>query len=222
MWMIFWGLENLTTRWRYKAESAVGMTKLYWLLLGPIQPMFSLYRDIQSARMLSNLATLLRANRNLQDALGELAKNSTPWMRRHLLMIIESLQLNPGEYVLAFSGGVMSKSVLARLHTKVRRDAGNDFAKVLVEIGTSGQEQARKAVGDYAKKMNAFLLVAVLGIIIFFYAGQGWIVTRIQQEMSPAAIQRRALQRRQAPPVAPVKVSSVSAVPFIFSTTNLT
>jgi hypothetical protein len=211
-WMFFWALENLTANWRYKAESATGWYKAAWLLLGPIQPIFSLYRDIQSARMLSNLSTLLRANRSLQDALNELANNATPWMRRHLLMVIETLQMNPGEYVLAFSGGIVSSSVLARLNTKVRRDAGSDFAKILVDIGTSGQEKAREAVGAYAMKLNLFTLAGVFGIILFFYGGEGWIVTRIQQEMSPGAIQRRAMEKKKAPkpPVAAPTGNSAS------------
>jgi hypothetical protein len=196
-WFVSYGLSNITSRWRYKAESTFGYAQIPWLLLGPIQPMLSIYRDIESSRMLANLATLLQSGRGLQDALGHLAQNASPWMRKHLLVVIESLQLNPGDYVLAFSHGILSRAILARLHTKVRRDAGNDFSQVLIEIGTSGQEKAREAVGAYAVRANAILLLVVFSIILFFYGGQNWIIMQIQEETSPSRIQKRALEHRK-------------------------
>lgn len=199
-WFVSYGLSNITSRWRYKAENISGYAQIPWLLAGPVQPMLSIYRDIESSRMLANLATLLQSGRGLQDALGHLAQNATPWMRKHLLVVIESLQLNPGDYVLAFSHGILSKAILARLHTKVRRDAGNDFSQVLIEIGTTGQEKARDAVAAYASKANAILLVVVFSVILFFYGGQNWIIMQIQDEMSPARVQQRSLERRQAKP----------------------
>ena len=194
---VSYGLANITSRWRYKAENSSGYGRILWLLAGPVQPMLTIYRDIESSRMLANLSTLLQSGRGLQDALGHLAQSATPWMRRHLLVVIESLQLNPGDYVLAFSHGILSSAILARLHTKVRRDAGNDFSKVLIDIGTTGQEKAREAVAAYASTANFFLLVVVFSIILFFYGGQYWIIMKIQEEMSPSQIPRRSLEHRK-------------------------
>jgi hypothetical protein len=196
-WFAVHGLANITARWRYQAESAVGAARLPWMLLGPVRPILTMYRDIQAARMLANLATLLQAGRGLQDSLAELAKHASPWMRKHLLWVLEHMQLNPGDNVPAFSQGILSATLLARLHTKVRRDAGADFARVLIDIGTLGQEQARADVQRYAQRLNVVLLVSVLGVILFFYAGQNYILLRIRDETTPQAIQKRALKRQQ-------------------------
>ncbi len=196
-WFTLYGLANITSTWRYSAESAVGMARWPWALLGPTRPMLTIYRDTQSARMLANLATLLQAGRGLQDALTELSKHASPWMRKHLLWVLEHMQLNPGDNVAAFSHGILSSSLLARLHTKVRRDAGADFARVLVDIGVQGQEQARLDVQRYAQKLNIVLLAGVLAVILFFYGGQNYIVYQIQDLTSPQSIQKRALEKKQ-------------------------
>jgi len=196
-WFTLYGLAHITSSWRYSAESAVGWARWPWALLGPVRPILTLYRDIQSARMLSNLATLLQAGRGLQDALTELSKHASPWMRKHLMWVLEHMQLNPGENVAAFSHGILSGALLARLHTKVRRDAGADFARVLVDIGTQGQEQARLDVKRYAQQLNIVLLIGVFAIILFFYGGQNYILFQIQDQMSPQNIQQRALQKKQ-------------------------
>jgi hypothetical protein len=199
-WLLAWALPNWTSVLRYQAESAVGTRRLVWLVVGLfiLQPVLAIYRDIQSARMLSNLATLLQAGRGLRDALSDLAAKSSPWMRRHLLQVIDTLQLNPGEYSLAFSQGLLSSAMLARLSTKIRRDAGGDFANVLIHIGTMGQVTARDSVSAYAKKMSRILLFSTMGLILFFYIGQTWIVMRLQDVMSPEAIQKRAAMQRSA------------------------
>jgi hypothetical protein len=194
-WMAFWGLQNLTAGWRYRCERSVGWARLGWLLTGPVAPMLTLYRDIQSARMLANLATLLLAGRGLQDAVSDLSDSASPWMRRHLSWILDHLQMMPGDYVGAFSHGVLAPSMLARLHTQVRRDVGNDFSSILVEMGTSGQQKAAEAVDTYAARMNALVLSGIFGLILFFYLGQSWITYQIQDANSPAKVQMRLLQK---------------------------
>lgn len=195
LWLTVWGFTNLTASWRFSCERSTGLARLLWLLAGPVVPMLTLYRDIQSARMLANLATLLQAGRGLQDALSDLADKASPWMRRHLGWILDHLQLMPGDYVGAFSHGVLSPPILARLHTQVRRDVGNDFAKILVDIGTSGQAKAVQAVDAYASKLNAIILSLIFGFILFFYLGQSWITYQIQDANSPAKVQMRLLQK---------------------------
>jgi len=220
-WFALYGLAHINSTWRYSAESAVGWARLPWALLGPVRPMLTLYRDIQSARMLSNLATLLQAGRGLQDAITELSKHASPWMRKHLLWVLEHMQLNPGDNVAAFSHGILSGTLLARLHTKVRRDAGADFARVLVEIGTQGQEQARLDVKRYAQQLNVVLLVGVFAIILFFYGGQNYILFQIQEQMSPQNIQQRALRKRQySQDRVPISLSPQAATRGIYFSFN--
>lgn len=196
-WFLAWGLSSITSMWRYRAESAIGWAKAAWLLLGPIQPLLSIYRDVQSSRMLANLAVYLQNGRALQEALKELSVSASPWMKKHLNWVLEHLQIAPGDYVGAFSHGVLSANMLARLHSKVRRDAGQEFSKVLVDVGTAGQEKARDDVKKAAGKANFVLLLLTLGLIMFFYLGQSWIVFQIQDLSSPQKVQMRALMKKE-------------------------
>jgi hypothetical protein len=196
-WFFGWGLSNLTSMWRYKAENARGWSKAAWLLLGPIQPLLSIYRDVQSSRMLANLAVYLQNGRGLQEALADLSGSTSPWMRKHILWVLEHLQISPGDYVGAFSHGILSAPLLARLHSKVRRDAGQEFSKVLIDVGTAGQEKAREDVKKAAGHANFVLLLLTLGIVLFFYFGQSWIVFQIQDQSSPTKVQMRALQKKE-------------------------
>lgn len=196
-WFFGWGLSNVTSMWRYQAENARGPAKAFWLLLGPIQPLLSIYRDVQSSRLLANLAVYLQNGRGLQEALTDLSANASPWMRKHLLWVLEHLQISPGDYVGAFSHGILSSTLLARLHSKVRRDAGQEFSKVLIDVGTAGQEKAREDVKKTAARANFVLLLITLGIVLFFYFGQSWIVFQIQDHSSPTKVQMRAIQKKE-------------------------
>ncbi len=197
VWFAVYGLANVTAPWRYRAENATGIGRAFWIFLGPLQPILALYRDIQGARMLANLATLLQAGRGLQDALNELSIHASPWMRKHLHWVVEHMQIHPGDHAQAFSHGLLSGGLLARLQSRVRRDADADFSRILVELGTVGQDQARGDVQRYAQQLNVLLLAGVLALILFFYSGQNYILFQIQMQMTPQAIQQRALQKKQ-------------------------
>lgn len=203
VWFVSYGLANITSMWRYHCERATGWQRIAWFLLGPINPMLVIYRDIQSARMLANLATLIKGGRGVQDSLQELGSKASPWMRKHLLWVLEHLQLMPGDYVGAFGHGILSSYALGRMHTMVRRDTGHDFAGVLIDIGTTGQLKAREAVKSYATRLNAMLLMGIFSVILFFVGGQNWIVMQVQDQLSPSSIQRRAYEKQQMPITAP-------------------
>lgn len=196
-WFMAHGLANITSQWRYRCERATGLQRFTWSLLGPLRPILVIYRDIQSARMLANLSTLIQGGRGIQDSLRELSMNASPWMRKHLLWVLEHLQLMPGDYGVAFSHGILSSYSLGRMHTMLRRDSGHNFAGVLIDIGTSGQRTAREAVKSSAARINALLLISIFGVILFFVGGQNWIVMQVQDELSPSNIQRRHYERQQ-------------------------
>jgi hypothetical protein len=206
-WFSVHGLANITHMWRYKCESATGWSRFAWFLLGPVNPMLVIYRDIQSARMLANLATLIQGGRGVQDSLRALGEKSTPWMRKHLMWVLEHLQLMPGDYVGAFGHGILSSYALGRMHTMVRRDSGHDFAGVLIDIGTTGQTKAREQVQAYATRINGVLLALIFTVILFFMAGQNWIVMQVQDQLSPSNIQKRAIEKQQKATVTPLSAT---------------
>lgn len=210
IWVFVWALPNLTAAWRFSMEKAMGYKRLAWCLAFPFQPVFVVYRDIQGTRMLGNLANMLQSGMLLQDAVLTLAQGAQPWMRRHLLMIHEHLQLAPGDFVGAFSHGVLSTFLLSRMSSQVRRDTGGQFANVLIRLGTTGMNEAREAVKNSAVRMNAILLVITFGVITFFYAGQNSIAFAIQDANSPSAVMRRQAIKNSAAPAPAVSPSPIS------------
>lgn len=203
-WALVWALPNLTQTWRYNMEKSRGYKRALWILVFPLQPLFSLYRDISGAKMLANLASLMQSGMLLKDAVTTLSEGAQPWMRRHLLMVYEHLQLAEGDNVGAFSHGVLPTFLLSRMSSMVRRQSGS-FDKVLVELGTTGMVDARESVKTSASSINAALLVIAACVIAFFYLGQGAIVMSIQDANSPTAVMKRQLTAK--PKIAPAQVS---------------
>ena len=197
-WLLIWGLPNLTANWRFVAEGATGKERLMWNLIFPFRPVLQMYRDIQGTRFLSDLSFLLKSGMLLQDAIETMMKDATPWMRKHLMMILGHLQTNPGDHIGAFSQGVLSQFIAGRLHSAVRRDSGQ-FSNVLVDIGSKGQADAQAALGASASRFSAILHISVMSVIIFFYGGQAAIIKSIEEANSPSAVTKReaARQRQQ-------------------------
>ena len=195
-WILIWALPNLTADWRYKAEGATGMDRIIWNLVFPFRPVFQMYRDIQGTRFLSDLSFLLKSGMLLQDALFVMLEDATPWMRKHLVMILGHLQATPGDHIGAFSQGVLSQFIAGRLHSAVRRDSGQ-FSNVLVDIGSKGQAEAQEALGRSATRFSSILLASTLGVIVFFYGGQATIIKSIEEANSPSAVTRREVERQR-------------------------
>lgn len=197
-WLLVWALPNLTTAWRYRAEAAYGWQRVAWTLVFPGQPALRMYRDIAGTRMLTDLAYILQSGALLNEALETMARDAQPWMQGHLVKILNHLREIPGDYVGAFSHGVLSPFLTGRIHSQVRVDAKGQFDKVLIAVGARGQADARDAIRRAATKMNFVLLAITIGTILFFYIGQGSVIKSIQDANSPAAVMKReALKRTQ-------------------------
>lgn len=197
VWLFAWALPNLTAPWRYQAEKALGWKRFFWTLGFPAQPALRMYRDIAGTRMLTDLAYILQSGALLNEALETMAQDAQPWMRRHIATILDHLRVFPGDYVGAFSHGVLSPFLTGRIHSQVRVDARGRFDEVLIEVGARGQRDAREAIRHAATKLNLVLLVATLGTIMFFYGGQGVVIKSIEEANSPAAIMKREAAKRQ-------------------------
>lgn len=210
VWIFAWALANLTSRWRYVMESSRGYKRALWVLVFPFQPIFALYRDIQGTRMLGNLANLMQSGMLLKDALRTLAEGAQPWMRKHLAMVHEHLDIAAGDYVGAFSHGVLPTFILGRMGSMVRRDTEGQFDQVLIKLGTVGMQEATASVQASAVKINAILLAVAMFVIVFFYGGQNSIAYAIQDANSPTAVMRRQLERAQNKNIAPAAPAAPS------------
>lgn len=197
-WLLVWGLANLTGDWRFKAESARGFKGFLWTLIVPIKPILTIYRDIQGTRLLADLAFMLQSGRILSDAVETLSQTAQPWMRKHLLKINDHLNQIPGNYVGAFSHGLLSPHLAGAIKSLSRVDSRSQFDQVLVEVGTVGMAEARNAVIKATIKMNMLLMVGIMTLILYFYGGQMVIVTAIQDANTPEALMKREAAARQA------------------------
>lgn len=197
LWFFVWGLPGITREWRYKAESATGWQRVGWALLFPGQPLLRLYRDVQGTRMLTNLAFILQSGELLKNALEIMAQHAQPWMRQHIARILDHLAHVDGDYVGAFGHGVLSPYLTGRIQSLVRLDAARQFDKVLVEIGTRGMVEARKAVHKTARGVSVALTAILVGLVLYFYGGQTFLVMAIKEAKSPTAILKRAAQSQQ-------------------------
>lgn len=195
-WWLSWGLANFTAQWRYSAECATGTKKILWNLFFPFRPALQIYRDISGTKFLSDLSFLLKSGMLLQDAISVMAQDATPWMRQHLIRIVEYMRLYPGDHIGAFSQGVLSQHLAGKLHSSVRRDTGR-FAHVLIGIGSKGQKDAQEALGRNMTKLSAILLSLVLSVILFFYGGQAVIIKSIEEANSPGAVMKRERAKKQ-------------------------
>lgn len=197
VWAALYGLPKLTADWRYKMESSKGLARAGWILIFPLQPLFAIYRDIQGVNMLGNLANLMQSGALLTDALDTLASHAQPWMRKHLMKIKNHINTFDGDHVGAFSHGVLPKFLLGRMGTLVRREGGGKFASVLVQLGSLGVVESRESVKKSAATVSVILSALALGVVVFFFVGQGVIVGSIKEANSPTALAKRQAKKMQ-------------------------
>lgn len=182
----------------------------YTVWLTPIAPWLlplAMYRDFQAGMMLSAMAVLLQTGKSLKESLEIVYANSSPWMRSHVRRILSHLNNYPTEYAKAFSKGLLSAQLLARMATSIRNTP--NFDDVLIEIGTKGNAEVREQVRKSASKINMIFLVLAGSLIMFLYMGQMNITNVMQDEMDPVRRTQRKLEKQQRQSVeAPVATTT--------------
>ena len=180
-------------RWKGNLRSALEQVPQGWgFLLFPVAPFLlplSIYRDFQVSLLVTSLAVLLKSGATLSSALETLKRNADPWMRWHLKKIMNHLNVAPTDYIPAFSKGLMSPKLLARLATTIRNNP--QFDKILIQLGTEGGEDIRNEIGNTAKGLNAVLLSAAAAVVVFLYVGQLSISQSMTEELDPVKRMQR-------------------------------
>jgi type II secretory pathway component PulF len=167
-------------------------------LLFPVCPILlplSIYRDVQAGLMFSALSVMLQAGRTLNDALATIRNNSQPWMRWHVRRILAHLELRPTEYSRAFSKGLISARLLARMSSQIRTNPR--FDQVLIKLGSEGGAEIRAEVEKQTSRVNAMLLAAGGFTVAFMMIGQLSIGQTMTEEMSPQKQMQKRLMRQQ-------------------------
>lgn len=163
-------LPRWTGHMRAKLEQ---ISKTKGLLLFPVCPFIlplGLYRDFQLSMLLTSMAVILKSGATLTESIETLRQNSSPWMKWHLTKIKLHLESAPTDYIAAFSRGLMSPRMLARLATTIRTRP--QFDQVLVDLGTQRNVEIQQEIGLTAKNLNTMMLVLCALIVIFLYVGQ--------------------------------------------------
>ncbi|MDX1668282.1 MAG: type II secretion system F family protein [Limnobacter sp.] len=181
------GYAQLLPRWKGPLRGRLEkVSKGKGLLLFPICPFvlpLGLYRDFQLSMLLTSMAVILKSGATLSEAIETLRQNSSPWMKWHLTRVKLHLEAAPTDYIAAFSKGLMSPQMLARLATTIRTRP--QFDQVLVELGTKRNVEIQKEIGLTAKNLNTMMLVLCALIVIFLYVGQLSISQTMSEVLDP-------------------------------------
>lgn len=188
-------LPRWTGKLRMRLEQ-VSPSKAIWLT--PIAPWLlplSIYRDFTTVMVFSSLAVLLSTGKTLTEALETIAANGSPYLRYHVRRVLSYLDMYPLEVARAFSSGMLSPAVSARLATIARTE--KSYADVLIKVGTTGNEQIRKEVVKSAKKLNVIFLSLAASLVMFLYGGQMSITQKMNTELDPNVVMQRKLEKEQ-------------------------
>lgn len=170
-------------------------TLAMWLT--PIAPWMlplAMYRDFQAGLVLSALAVWLGTGRNLKESLEAILENSSPYLKSHIRRILNHLNSKPTEYVEAFSKGLISHRLLAKMGSSIRNSPS--FSDVIIEIGTKGNREARDQVTKNAAVMNFTFVGIFVSIVVFLYVGLMNISSSMQVEMNPVRQIQREMEKK--------------------------
>lgn len=153
-----------------------------------------MYRDFQAGLVLSALAVWLGTGRNLKESLEAILENSSPYLKSHIRRILNHLNSKPTEYVEAFSKGLISHRLLAKMGSSIRNSPS--FSDVIIEIGTKGNREARDQVTKNAAVMNFTFVGIFVSIVVFLYVGLMNISSSMQVEMNPVRQIQREMEKK--------------------------
>lgn len=182
-------LSRWTGAWRARFES-VSPTRA--LLLFPVAPWIlplAVYRDIQVALMLISLSVILRSGASLKDALDTLQANGTPWMRWQIGKVMRHLAANETDVKGAFSKGLLSPSMLARLSSMARTNPR--FDEVLIHLGQQGNAKVQEEAEVHLGRVATMVLVFAAMSMAYFQGGSQYLNTKMTSEMSPSKMLAR-------------------------------
>jgi len=202
-----WQGFNGQVRWlaevinNYSAQLAIGLLVFIAVIvrimprwIGPYRliadnwPGFSLYRDFQSAIVLSTLAMMLSSGKTLRQAVEDMLPTASRWLRWQLQRILNSLEDNPNDYVAAFSKGLMPMTVRARIATLL--DSSKSFDQVLVTLGSTEVDRLGKTVEISAKSVNGALTGFLVVIAVILSIGQMTIASALSSAADPSKLMR--------------------------------
>jgi type II secretory pathway component PulF len=176
--------------WYVVISVVVGLAILVkWSLprvVGPIRvildkiPPYSFYKAFHSANILISLASLMRSGIPYVNALEELAKLSTPYLRNHLNKIVFNMSdgRDIGE---AMDTGLFSTEMMVSIHMMSQNA---DFQAAINEIGRAAVQRSIDKISTIAGLLNAVALLGVTGYVGWVYYALFTVTNAMGQQIS--------------------------------------
>lgn len=149
-------------------------------------PGFALFRDYNAATVLSALAMMMGSGKPLVEALQDLRRSSSPWLRWHIQRILFSLEDNPTDYSAAFARGLMPPAVRARLSTLI--DSSKSFDSALITLGSAEVKRLESSVKTSAEMLNWALVGSMTIVAVLLSVGQLTVSAEISNQTSISKI----------------------------------
>lgn len=152
-------------------------------------PGFGLYRDYNSATVLSAMSMMISSGKTVPQAIEDMSNYATPWLKWHLRRILTSIEDNPNDYVAAFGLGLMSKKIRARMATLL--DSAKSFDQALITLGTKEVERLEKSVKTSAVSLNVGITSVLVVVAVTLSMGQMTIASDLSKAADPNKVRKQ-------------------------------
>lgn len=155
-------------------------------VVGPVRkildkiPPYSFYKAFHAANILISLASLMRSGIPYVNALEELAKLSTPYLRKHLNQIIYNMSdgRDIGE---AMDTGLFSTEMMVSIHMMSQNA---DFQAAINEIGRAAVARSIDRISAISGLLNGVALMGVTGYVGWVYYALFTVSNAMSQSVS--------------------------------------
>ncbi len=129
-------------------------------------PPWSIYQTQQGASFLISLASLLQANVSVFDALKLMHKTASNWMKEHLEMMMENMNLHGMPVGKALGTGLLDKETEGDVEDY--GELGN-FQDAIQKIGKDSVEVGVRSIEDKMSIVKNLMMFIVVGVLMWIY-----------------------------------------------------
>lgn len=140
-------------------------------------PVLRLYRDWHSANDMAALAMFLSSGFVLKEAINELSDGRNRWREWQVLKLNNSLDDFPNETLRAFSQGMFSRNIRARLAALT--DSTNSLEDAIINLGAKELEKIEKDIKRAIFVATTSTIYGIFLLAVALVIGQSTIVNQL-------------------------------------------
>lgn len=163
--VVNWSLPRVTGRLR--------------LILDHLPP-YSFYKAFHGANILISLAALMRSGIPYVNALGELSKQSTPYLREHLEQMIFNMSDGQGIGE-AMDTGIFSSEMMVSIHMMSQNA---DFQAAIHEIGKAAVLRSIERISSISGMLSGLSLLGVTAYVGWVYYALFTVSSAMSQQLA--------------------------------------